>query len=131
MHKGNCNLTMADSELQSVTYSLRVHTKQYPAVSLRSFNFGGGSQHCCLQLQLWRGQSLPAHMIYATAIEAKNIYFPSALSSLLFVVMENEYMAKCSDTKYNGGPWEWWTLGVADPGSGGPFESPTQNQPPA
>src|SRR6218665_2310277 len=23
---------------------------------------------------------------------------------------------KCSDTVYNGGPWEWRTLGVVDPG---------------
>ena len=28
----------------------------------------------------------------------------------------------CSDTEYNegpvsGGPWEWWTLGMANPGS--------------
>jgi len=29
---------------------------------------------------------------------------------------------KCSDTEYNGSPWEWRTLGVADPGSGGPWE---------
>ena len=29
---------------------------------------------------------------------------------------------KCSDTIYNGSPWEWRTLGVADPGSGGPWE---------
>src|SRR6218665_1583010 len=27
---------------------------------------------------------------------------------------------KCSDTKYNGSPWEWRTLGVAVSGSGGP-----------
>jgi len=26
--------------------------------------------------------------------------------------------AKCSDAAYNGAPWEWRTLGVADPGSG-------------
>jgi len=24
---------------------------------------------------------------------------------------------KCLDTEYNGGPWEWRTLGVANPGS--------------
>jgi len=30
--------------------------------------------------------------------------------------------AKCSDTEYNGGPWEWQTLGEADPGTGGPWE---------
>jgi len=30
--------------------------------------------------------------------------------------------AKCSDTEYNGTPWEWRTLGMADPGSGGPYE---------
>src|SRR6218665_3869801 len=29
---------------------------------------------------------------------------------------------KCSDTEYNGSPWEWRTLGVADPGGGGPWE---------
>ena len=29
---------------------------------------------------------------------------------------------KCSDTEYNDSPWEWRTLGVADPGSGGPCE---------
>jgi len=27
---------------------------------------------------------------------------------------------KCSDTEYNATPWEWRTLGVEDPGSGGP-----------
>src|SRR6218665_2510396 len=30
---------------------------------------------------------------------------------------------KCLDTEYNGGPWEWRTLAVADPGSGEPSPS--------
>jgi len=30
--------------------------------------------------------------------------------------------AKCLDAAYNGAPWEWQTLGVADPGSSGPWE---------
>jgi len=29
---------------------------------------------------------------------------------------------KCLDTEYNGSPWEWRTLGVVGPGSGGPRE---------
>jgi len=29
---------------------------------------------------------------------------------------------KCLNTEYNGGPWEWQTLGVANPGSGEPWE---------
>jgi len=29
---------------------------------------------------------------------------------------------KCSDTEYNGSPWEWRPLGVAALGSGGPWE---------
>src|SRR6218665_1844691 len=29
---------------------------------------------------------------------------------------------KWSDTEYSGSPWEWRTLGVADPGSDGPWE---------
>src|SRR6218665_2343999 len=35
---------------------------------------------------------------------------------------------KCSDTEYNGSPWEWRTLGVADPGGGGPWEWRTLTQ---
>ena len=29
---------------------------------------------------------------------------------------------KYLDTEYNGRPWEWRTLGVADPGSGEPWK---------
>jgi len=31
-------------------------------------------------------------------------------------------LMKCSNTEYNGSPWEWRPLGMATPGNGGPWE---------
>src|SRR6218665_2568426 len=50
-------------------------SKQDPAVSLRSLNFGGDSQHCCPPSQnVGGGQSLPVPpMIYATACKCHEL----------------------------------------------------------